>query len=147
MNVMIRRAEAGAEFLRRDPLVVIRGGRVLLLAKQGGERGVLLGSALQAEHHVVHGQAIGCEAAIEFRAGERMNVCRDASTIWLSLTGAVTSERAWLVCAGVESTPTEMKAKSTNNLVVRVCGYRMVFMSISDAPKGQIRWLLVASKT
>ena len=69
---MIRRAEAGAEFLRRDPLVVVRGGGVLLLAQQSGERGVLLGSALQAEHHVVHGQAIGREAAIEFRAGKRM---------------------------------------------------------------------------
>ena len=72
MNVMIRRAEAGAEFLGGDPLVVVRGGGILLLAKQGGERGVLLGSALEAEHHVVHRQAIGREAAIEFCAGERM---------------------------------------------------------------------------
>jgi hypothetical protein len=66
-------------------------------------------------------------------------------TIWLSLTGAVTSERAWLVCAGVVSAAMEIKAKSAINLVVTVCVGRMVFMSISDAPKGQIRWLLVAS--
>jgi hypothetical protein len=39
----------------------------------------------------------------------------------------------------------EIKAKSAINLVVTVCVGRMVFMSISDAPKGQIRWLLVAS--
>jgi hypothetical protein len=47
----------------------------------------------------------------------------------------------------VTRAPTDRKARSANNLVITVCVGRMVFMSISDAPKGQIRWLSVEPKS
>jgi hypothetical protein len=47
----------------------------------------------------------------------------------------------------VARAPTDRKARSVNNMAVTVCVGRMVFMSISDAPKGQIRWLSVEPKS
>src|SRR5215472_8221875 len=72
LDVVVRGAEARAEFLRRDPFVVIGGLGIELLALQSSESRVLLGAALEAQHHVVHGKAVRRETAIKFRAREWM---------------------------------------------------------------------------
>ena len=74
LNVGVGGAELLSELLRREPLVVIGGGFVLLLIEQGFESRFLSGAALQDEQHAVEREAGWGGAAVEFGARERTDV-------------------------------------------------------------------------
>src|ERR1700733_11913143 len=74
LDVRLRRTKLFAEFLGRQPFVIIGRRAVLLLREQSLERRALSRSGLEHEHHAVHREAARRRALIVFRAGERMGI-------------------------------------------------------------------------
>ena len=75
-EIFLRQAEALAEFLGGEPIVIIgRAGSVQLVNKFG-ERLLLLRRALQLQEHVVHGRIPGQSAAIIFGDSLPRACCR-----------------------------------------------------------------------
>src|SRR5215471_5666833 len=74
LNILIHRAEVLAEFVRREPLVVVRRAFVLLLIEQLPERPFLFGAALQHQQHAVQRQIGRRSSAIVLWTREGVSV-------------------------------------------------------------------------
>jgi hypothetical protein len=64
VKVGLRRSEAFAEFLRRQPVMKVWRILGVEFVKELQEGGFLFGRALQLEQHVLHSEIVGYRAAI-----------------------------------------------------------------------------------
>ena len=74
LHVRVRRAEFLPEFLRGEPLVIIRRMPVLLIVKQLAQRQLLFRTAFQHQQHSLHWQRCRRSPQIEFRPGQGMGI-------------------------------------------------------------------------
>src|SRR5579864_3176090 len=74
LQILIGWAKLLAKFIGREPLVIIRGGFVLLVIKQLAQSEFLLWAALKDQQHALHG-LVGCSNShIELWTGKGMRV-------------------------------------------------------------------------
>src|SRR5579875_2680679 len=74
LHILIGGTKLGTELSGREPVVIIRRVAVLLLREERFERGFLLRAALEQQQDVLHREAGGSKAAVEFGARERIDV-------------------------------------------------------------------------
>ena len=78
LDVRFGRAELLAKLFGRKPVMKIRRVLAQLLVHEFAERGLLFGTALQDEHHSLHGCCVAHQAMVKFRAGEGVDVAAEA---------------------------------------------------------------------
>jgi hypothetical protein len=73
-QVLFRYAKSVSKFFRANPIVKVRGSRVVECVNELLDRFFLLGRAAQLQQQVMHGEVIVDFATIVFFAGLRMSV-------------------------------------------------------------------------
>ena len=81
LHVLISRTKLLPELLRREPVVIVRRGFILLLVEQRLERGFLFGAAAEDEQHAIEREVRGRRAEVKLRTRQRMRVAFEGDEI------------------------------------------------------------------